>query len=75
MAVNLVGVEQGGATLDAVDFIAFVQQKLGQVGATLAGDAGNQSTFFMCSSSKYCSFILDCSLRSKQRHSRVAGQN
>ena len=34
------GVEGAGAALDAVDDVAFFQQKFGQVRAVLAGDAG-----------------------------------
>ena len=34
-------VEERGAALDAVDLVALGQQKLRQVGAVLAGDAGD----------------------------------
>lgn len=37
------GVGRPGASLEAVTSTAFVEQQLGQVGAILAGDAGNQS--------------------------------
>jgi hypothetical protein len=43
--VDAVSVEQAGAALDPVYFIAFVQQQLGQVSAILSGDAGDQSDF------------------------------
>ena len=33
-----------GAALDAVDFVALAEQELGEVGAVLAGDAGDQSS-------------------------------
>jgi hypothetical protein len=36
------GVEQRGAALDAVHLVALFQQELGQIGAVLAGDAGDQ---------------------------------
>lgn len=39
------GVEAGGAALDAVNDIAFFQQKFGQVRAILAGNAGNEGDF------------------------------
>ena len=39
--VDAVGVEQGSAALDAVDFVALFQQEFGEVGAVLAGDAGD----------------------------------
>ena len=39
--VDAVGVEQRRAALDAVDLVAFAEQKLGEVGAVLAGDAGD----------------------------------
>ena len=40
--VDAVGVEDRGAALDAVHLVALAQQQLGQVGAVLAGDAGDQ---------------------------------
>jgi len=43
--VDAVGVEQRGAALDAVDFVALAQQKFGEVGAVLAGDAGDEGFF------------------------------
>jgi hypothetical protein len=39
--VDAVGIEGAGAAENAVDFIVFLQQQLGQVRAILAGDAGN----------------------------------
>ena len=44
--VDAVGVEEGGAALDAVDNVALLQQELGQIGAVLAGNAGNESNFW-----------------------------
>ena len=43
--VDAVGVEQRTAALDAVDDVALGQQEFGQVGAVLAGDAGDQGGF------------------------------
>ena len=43
--IDAVGVEERRATLDAVDFVAFVEEKLGEVGAVLAGDAGDEGDF------------------------------
>ena len=43
--VDAVGVEQRGAALDAVDFVALAQQEFGEVGAVLAGDAGDEGFF------------------------------
>jgi hypothetical protein len=37
--VNARGVEEGGATFDAVDFVAFGEEELGEVGAVLSGDS------------------------------------
>ena len=43
--VDAVGVEQRGAAFDAVDGVAFVQQEFGEIGAVLAGDAGDECGF------------------------------
>ncbi len=40
--VDAVGVEQRRAALDAVHLVALLQQKLRQIGAVLAGDAGDE---------------------------------
>jgi hypothetical protein len=40
--VQATDVETAGPADDAVDFVAFGQKKFGQIGAILAGDAGNQ---------------------------------
>lgn len=40
--VDAVGVERRGAAFNAVDFIALLQEELGQVGAVSAGDAGDE---------------------------------
>ena len=40
--VDAVGVEQRGASLDAVDLIALAEEELGEVGAVLADDAGDE---------------------------------
>jgi len=37
--VDACGVEEGGASLDAVDFVAFGEEELGEVGSVLAGDS------------------------------------
>jgi hypothetical protein len=42
--IDPVGVEARGTADDAVDLVALLQQELGQVGAVLAGDAGDQRT-------------------------------
>ena len=39
------GIERGGTALDAVDDIALVEQKLGEIGAILPGYARNQGDF------------------------------
>ena len=51
--VDAVGVEQAGPALDAMHFVALVEQKFGQVGAVLPGDAGDQS-HFLCRCSAGC---------------------
>jgi hypothetical protein len=43
--IDAVGVKQAGAALDAVDGVALVQQEFGEVGAVLAGDAGDECSF------------------------------
>jgi glutaminyl-peptide cyclotransferase len=43
--VDAVGVEGAGAADDAVDLVALGQQELGEVGAVLAGDAGDECAF------------------------------
>jgi len=43
--VDAVGVEEGSAALDAVDFVALAEQKFGEVGAVLAGYAGDEGFF------------------------------
>ena len=40
--VDALGVEQRRAALDAVHHVALAEQELGEVGAVLAGDAGDQ---------------------------------
>jgi hypothetical protein len=44
-AIQTVGIEAAGAPFESVDFIALPQQEFGQVGAVLAGDAGNECAF------------------------------
>jgi len=39
------GIERGRPTFDAVDFVAFTKEEFSQVGAILAGNAGNQGFF------------------------------
>jgi hypothetical protein len=39
--VDAVGVEERRAALDAVHLVALVEQELGEIGAVLAGDAGD----------------------------------
>ena len=45
--VDAGGVEHRGAALDAVDHVALVEQELGQVGAVLPGDAGDERDFLL----------------------------
>jgi len=44
--VDAVSIEQRGAALDAVYHVALAEQKLGQVGAVLAGNAGDECYLF-----------------------------
>ncbi len=44
--IDAVGVEQRRTALDAVHFVTLAEQKLGKIGAVLAGDAGDQCNFF-----------------------------
>ena len=39
--VNAVGVEHTGAAFNAVNFVSLAQQKFGEIGAVLTGNAGN----------------------------------
>ena len=43
--IDAVGIEQRRAALDTMNFIALVEQELGEIGAILAGDAGDQGGF------------------------------
>ena len=43
--VDAVRVELGSAAFDAVDFVALAEQELGEVGAVLARDAGDECFF------------------------------
>ena len=43
--VNAIRIEQRRAALDAVDHIAFAEQKLCQIGAILAGYSGDKGNF------------------------------
>ena len=43
------GIEQGRPALDAVHFIAFLQQKFRQIGSILTGHAGDEGFFHRCS--------------------------
>ncbi len=43
--INSVGVEEGGAALDAMHCVALVEQEFGEVGAVLTGDAGDEGDF------------------------------
>jgi hypothetical protein len=43
--VDPVGVDERRPALDAVDDVSLVEQELGEVGAVLAGDAGDESDF------------------------------
>ena len=43
--VDAIRVERRRAALDAVDDVAFAEQQFGQIGAVLAGDAGDQGNF------------------------------
>ncbi len=43
--IHAFSVKRGGATLDAVNLIAFLQQQLCQIRAILPGNAGDESDF------------------------------
>jgi hypothetical protein len=43
--VDAVGIEQGGPALDAMHLVALVEQELGEIGAVLSRDAGDQGDF------------------------------
>ena len=46
--VDAGGVEEGGAALDAVDFVAFAEEEFGEIGAVLAGDSGDKGFLQRC---------------------------
>jgi hypothetical protein len=41
--IDPIGIEQRRASLQTVHLVALAQQKLGQIGPILTGDAGNES--------------------------------
>jgi hypothetical protein len=43
--VDALGVEERSAALDAVDFVAFFEEKFGEVGSVLTGDPGDKCFF------------------------------
>ena len=43
--IDPVGVEGRGPPLDAVNDVALVEQEFGEIGAVLAGDAGDERDF------------------------------
>ena len=57
--VNTVGIERRGPALDAVDFITFAQQKLGQVSAVLPCDAGDEGNFYSCNSGRHIHYLIN----------------
>ena len=60
--VDALGVERGGAPLDAVDNVAFFEQEFGEVGAILTGDAGDEGDFGLIGNSGHDSYVLSLSL-------------
>ena len=42
--VHAVRIETAGAALDSVDFVAFGEEEFGEIGAILAGDAGDKGS-------------------------------
>jgi len=42
--IDAIGIEQRAPALNAMHFIPFFQQKLGQIGTILAGNSGYQSS-------------------------------
>ncbi len=50
--IDAVGVDERGAALHAVNDIAFLDQQFGQIGAVLAGYAGNQCDFWRAHSAQ-----------------------
>ena len=50
ISVNVIdscSIESTGTAYDAVDLIAFVEEKLGQIRAVLAGDSSDQCTLLL----------------------------
>lgn len=43
--IDPLSVNGGGAAFDAMNFIAFPQQKFGKIGSILPGNSGNESAF------------------------------
>ena len=44
--INTIGIKRRGATLDAMYYIAFIEQELGKVRAILPSDPSNEGDFF-----------------------------
>ena len=55
--VDARGVERRRPTLDAMNFIALIQQELRQIGAVLTGNAGDKC-FFQINIPFFCSWTL-----------------
>jgi hypothetical protein len=47
--IDALRIDERGAALDAVHDVALAEQELGEVGAVLAGDAGDQATLAVIS--------------------------
>jgi ABC-type enterochelin transport system substrate-binding protein len=43
--IDALGVKEGGTAFDAVNFVAFFEEKFREVGTVLAGDAGDECAF------------------------------
>lgn len=52
--VDALGIEVGGSSDEAVDFVASGEEEFGQVGAVLTSYAGDQGYFPACGGSKSC---------------------
>src|SRR5438874_1030008 len=66
-------VDRAGAADHADHLVALLQQKLGQVAAILAGNAGDQRAFLF-RHLLWCSLLCDSTLSLYQKHSRLSAK-
>src|ERR1035438_4755722 len=71
--VDTIGIEAGGAAFQAVDFVAFFKKELSEVGAVLAGDAGD-GLFFHRVGPSGVTHVQPLMKANKRRPGRACGE-